>query len=45
MESVAVAPTTISKPLESTKQISLGKEKEFRFEVDFGQKFIIRVIV
>jgi hypothetical protein len=43
-DTVAVAPTNVLvKPAEITRQVVLEREKEFRFEVDFNQKFIVKV--
>jgi len=43
IETSAVAPSVQAKDPDFTKQITLGKEKEFRFEVEFGNKITIKV--
>lgn len=43
IETSAVAPSVQAKDPDITKQVVLGKEKEFRFEVEFGNKVTIKV--
>jgi hypothetical protein len=43
VETSVVAPSVQAKDPDLTKQIILGQEKEFRFEVEFGTKLTIKV--